>query len=437
MKTINLAFSLLIILTISFHGNSQNPYPTNSYNLTYVNDVHSLPPPFAEKYRPIKVIHLSKKISNKDFDTNWIYTFEYEASLIKSMRTFNHSGDSMLARVDFSYDSERRVVSVWQHLGFLLNDIIEITDSFFYDAKGNPVKHQMRSIEQGKFSNSQLDTITYVYDQFNRPITCYTKVPHERYCKFIYTYPDNNKIQPNSITNEGVFRYYNIIWNGNNTTDIMHSNPYSHQLNTFLSVSIDNAIIDKNNNEAWHRSLEINNTYSPSEIIVSTKHFDDSSYSFDTLRYTKYGDIMYKSELPLKIEYYFNGKLSSYLSTKINSWGSCDGLINIPWDTICTLFSYFYDSADMKIKALDILPITDISKTKVYPNPTKGYLRFSDINMNDNVNFELYDLLGSMITKGIIAGNGVIDLSGNKNGVFILKISLGNEKKYYKIIIDK
>jgi len=70
-------------------------------------------------------------------------------------------------------------------------------------------------------------------------------------------------------------------------------------------------------------------------------------------------------------------------------------------------------------------------EVRVYPNPSDGSFKvlMPEDLMQDNANYELYDVNGTLITSGII--NGIetdIDIGNNPSGVYLLRIISGDEE---------
>ena len=70
----------------------------------------------------------------------------------------------------------------------------------------------------------------------------------------------------------------------------------------------------------------------------------------------------------------------------------------------------------------------------VFPNPTNGIIKIK-LNALDINNYELYNIQGSILKKGVIQNEEqIIDLSNLANGMYILKIRGENSSLYRKII---
>ncbi len=68
-----------------------------------------------------------------------------------------------------------------------------------------------------------------------------------------------------------------------------------------------------------------------------------------------------------------------------------------------------------------------------YPNPTIGILKFENLPINEEVNYNIYALNGKIIQQGIINANQV-DISSFENGVYFLEINIEGKSKKYKVV---
>jgi hypothetical protein len=85
--------------------------------------------------------------------------------------------------------------------------------------------------------------------------------------------------------------------------------------------------------------------------------------------------------------------------------------------------SKFYEDANYNIK--------------IYPNPTHGELKveISDFDFSKKSGIYIYNLSGSLISqKSPATGLDIIDLQNNKNGIYLMKIVLGDKTSEWTII---
>jgi len=73
---------------------------------------------------------------------------------------------------------------------------------------------------------------------------------------------------------------------------------------------------------------------------------------------------------------------------------------------------------------------------KVYPNPSSGLFDLTIPNGFNGSTFEVYDILGSRVSTGIISGNQTrIDLNGFEKGIYVLRINSENQQVSMKITV--
>ncbi len=66
----------------------------------------------------------------------------------------------------------------------------------------------------------------------------------------------------------------------------------------------------------------------------------------------------------------------------------------------------------------------------IYPNPTTSVLKVS--GLMDTQSYALYNVTGSMITKGSVSNNEAINVSNLSNGLYFLKLEGGSNFKFIK-----
>lgn len=79
----------------------------------------------------------------------------------------------------------------------------------------------------------------------------------------------------------------------------------------------------------------------------------------------------------------------------------------------------------------------DGNQMTLFPNPTKGMIRFEMGQTNDVLgHYRLFDLRGVLLTEGVCESNALdLDLSGQPNGVYLMEFQKSNNRVYsYKII---
>lgn len=115
-----------------------------------------------------------------------------------------------------------------------------------------------------------------------------------------------------------------------------------------------------------------------------------------------------------------------------NEWLDCYTKQNttIQFGTIdCSLFP-------MPERVNSWTPLTDMAEDEffVYPNPTNGIIKIKG-NAREIYNYELYNIQGSVLRKGIIQKEGqLIDISNFTTGVYFIKIGAGSSVFYRRIV---
>jgi len=93
------------------------------------------------------------------------------------------------------------------------------------------------------------------------------------------------------------------------------------------------------------------------------------------------------------------------------------------------------DTCVFNVNVNKILSTTEISKNQIsfYPNPVKDILKISNIKDINNVN--VYDMSGKQVfAKELRQKDAEINLSKLASGIYIMKVSSGNEVKAFKLI---
>ena len=74
----------------------------------------------------------------------------------------------------------------------------------------------------------------------------------------------------------------------------------------------------------------------------------------------------------------------------------------------------------------------------IYPNPTKGKLKVNVGNLNQGeATFQVFNMKGSMVLSKRVSGStSEIDLNKQPPGMYILKVTIGENSTDWKIIKD-
>lgn len=120
------------------------------------------------------------------------------------------------------------------------------------------------------------------------------------------------------------------------------------------------------------------------------------------------------------------------------------GRLNLSWEgggTPETQLKYWLDPTNTDLTILDSYPTLNLNtiedtfstQIKVYPNPSKDIFTIDLQSSNNDTDFELISITGSLIKKGRFKRKiNQIDLSAKPNGIYILKLM--NEKTVIKTL---
>ncbi len=88
-------------------------------------------------------------------------------------------------------------------------------------------------------------------------------------------------------------------------------------------------------------------------------------------------------------------------------------------------------------KVVDVVDYTSVEESNiafnVYPNPAKGML---NINVQANYQYELFNNMGQRITTGNGFGLKQINVNGLAKGIYVLRITTGNQTEIQKVTIE-
>ena len=73
----------------------------------------------------------------------------------------------------------------------------------------------------------------------------------------------------------------------------------------------------------------------------------------------------------------------------------------------------------------------------IYPNPASGKVNISAINSDENIGYEVFDIMGRQLAKGDVDAHQsmTINTSSWKAGVYVIKLRAGNNEKTQQLII--
>ncbi len=72
----------------------------------------------------------------------------------------------------------------------------------------------------------------------------------------------------------------------------------------------------------------------------------------------------------------------------------------------------------------------------IYPNPTNGIFKINMPSSIENARFEIFNITGSKVQEGVIATQGMVDITSFANGIYMLKISANGVSEYLKVVKD-
>lgn len=81
-----------------------------------------------------------------------------------------------------------------------------------------------------------------------------------------------------------------------------------------------------------------------------------------------------------------------------------------------------------------------VDQVIVYPNPAKDFIQLtlpsSGINASSQVEYTVYSVSGEMVLKGNLSSDRIINVGSLDNGLYLVKILMGDTEKISKLIIE-
>ena len=75
------------------------------------------------------------------------------------------------------------------------------------------------------------------------------------------------------------------------------------------------------------------------------------------------------------------------------------------------------------------------SQIKVFPNPTQGKIMLEITGSNKNASVSVFDMSGKMVfSKKQFGSSGQIDLSRQPNGVYVMKVLVGDKVSEWELV---
>ena len=175
-------------------------------------------------------------------------------------------------------------------------------------------------------------------------------------------------------------------------------------------------------------SLSVNDIfliYQPwNEVITS---IIDSVYYISGVKHVQTDYHFWGSDEPLT---FIEGVGTNYgLGYMHDSFNMCRCLISINKD-----LDEVYSNSDCFPPSVGYSPISDELQVSVFPNPANTHITIEG-NFNEELEYEIYSLLGKKVMQGIINGSGStdIDITALKPNSYVLRI--GNQS--YKLFVTK
>lgn len=185
-------------------------------------------------------------------------------------------------------------------------------------------------------------------------------------------------------------------------------------------------------------------------------YFDTTS--FNVLTYDSIGNSIKINAFPN----YNNSSLTKYFMYNIGPNKYTNTYVNHFEANIETAFPYFsykirdfeneeqsylsgYTIKGQKFGTIDTnlilgIQLNEINTFHVYPNPNNGLLNISFVeNINSNKHIQLYNQLGELVYKqaDITVNQFEINVSEFSSGVYTLKVLVGNQEQFEKVVIFK
>lgn len=87
-------------------------------------------------------------------------------------------------------------------------------------------------------------------------------------------------------------------------------------------------------------------------------------------------------------------------------------------------------------------PQSSISQTSaennisIFPNPSTGLVNIKSVNSNKEINYDLFDVSGTLVKSGKIISNQSLDLRSFNKGIYIIKLGNRSSVEFHKLILE-
>ena len=224
-----------------------------------------------------------------------------------------------------------------------------------------------------------------------------------------------------------------------------------------VSVSSPNGVADENTaNDTFALDFDVAPSFTTTEVVFnittdnyggettwelldSSNNVVSSGPAVDYSNNTSYQEII---TIPTLDECYSFSIFDSYGDGICCSWGNGSYSLEDENGNVIISGGNFGNSESVTFTAKDALSINDFSLESVvdfYPNPVNNNLNVVFNNINEDVQFEMYNALGQQISKGSFNTNTTthtISMSQYQSGIYFIKLTSGSRSLTQKIVKD-
>lgn len=79
---------------------------------------------------------------------------------------------------------------------------------------------------------------------------------------------------------------------------------------------------------------------------------------------------------------------------------------------------------------LNVKEVAPNNFIKIYPNPSNDFIKISGLKKSNK--YTIYNLLGNVISNGVISNNEKVNIKNLSNGIYFLRFKNGNAIKFIK-----